>query len=76
MDVKVTTTYDIVPDDGLPGIFWRNGERWDRTPHGEVYRLLDAAPDLERKFMQEQLLVGGIVKRLKEKGLVKMPDDK
>ena len=70
MDVKVTVQYDIVPDDGLPGMFWRNGERWDRTPHGEVYRLLDVAPNLEAKWMEEQVIADGIIARLKEKNLI------
>ena len=68
-DVKVNIKYDVVPDDGKPGIFWRNGERWDRTKKCNEwvdYRLLDAAPNLEKRMMEEDHLVKGIIKRLQE----------
>lgn len=60
---KIMVTRRIVPDDGLDGIFWRDGQRWLRE-HGIEYRLIDLAPNLEAKARMEDLLKDDLINQL------------
>jgi len=49
---------DAIADLFDNGMYTKDGERWMKTPEGDV-RLLDIAPNLERMFIQEQILKCG-----------------
>ena len=62
---KIMVIRKIVPDDGLDGVFWRDGQRYLRE-HGLEYRLIDLAPNLEAKAHMEELLKDDLVKQIVE----------
>lgn len=71
--VKVITYCEVVPDDGLDGTFWRDGERWMRNK-GEESRLLTLAPNLEAKMQMEIDLADGILAKIKRDQLAAMKE--